>query len=143
MLCSRPHGPLLPAHLRLPKQPHRQCGCTAHEGPGALGGCASVCQPPACHQQQPHSSCQICPRGQPGQAALSSQGAHGRGEECMRLDRCWPLCSGQERATGTLPRGVLQCGRVLAGHHRATSDPANPSDLFVWLSHTLAFLVPL
>lgn len=87
VLRSRPHGPVLPAHLRLPKQPHGQRGGAAHEGARALGGRVAVCQPPARRQQQPHSSCQSRPRGQPGQAALSSQGAHGRGEERMRPEQ--------------------------------------------------------
>lgn len=123
VLRSRPHGPLLPANLRLPKQPHRQRGCAAHEGQGALGGCAPVCQPPARCQQQPPSSCQTRPWRQPGQAALSGQGAHGRGEECMRPDQRQPLGPGQGPAARALLWGELQCGCAPAGHHGATRDP--------------------
>lgn len=101
VLRSRPHGPVLPAHLRLPKQPHGQRGGAAHEGARALGGRAAVRQPPARRQQQPHSSCQSRPRGQPGQAALSSQGAHGRGEERMRPE--------QSRDPGTAVRPSRGC----------------------------------
>lgn len=140
MLRSRSHGPLLPAHLWLPKQPHCQCGCTAHEGQGALRGCAAVCQPPA-HHWQPHSSCQTQPRQQPGQAALSSQGAHGRGEECMRPDCHWPHILGAK--TRALPSMELRSGRAPVAHHRATRDPASLSGHSGCLSHTLASFAPL
>lgn len=128
VLCSRPHGPLLPAHLRLPKQPHRQRGRAAHEGARALGGRAPVCQPPARRQQQPHSSsCQTRPRGQPGQAALSSQGAHGRGEERMRPERCWPRGSGR-----WLCHGVNCSGAVPSGTSRGHQGP-HTAEWPLWL----------
>lgn len=137
VLRSRPHGALLPAHLRLPKQPHRQRGRAAHEGARALGGCAPVCQPPARRQQQPHSSCQTWPRGQPGQAALSSQGARGRGEEPMRPEWCWPHSSGHWSAAGALPGGELQWGRA------QWDVMGPPGTRHSWVASLAAFHAPL